>query len=1058
MDSTSRVNIYINNEEGRKALYQLEEAYRKNTEALNQLTASGKKNTEQAKALRAENDRLTKAMQEQKRQIGITALSYSELKKEYQAVYREWSKALPGTEHRDALKKQLDEIREQLDTTGLSSKKSAQAFEQGALKIDASNLLVTLSTKGAKSAFSALWTTIKANPIGLVLTGIAALSKVVDIMEQKMKSFNAQAEVTAQINEKVGESTVEESTKIRLLHQALTDNNLSLEKRRDALKQLQAIVPEYHASLTETGRLVGDNTEALDDYIEKLKAKALAEAYAAEYARLTIERERQAAELAQKTIQQTIDRSGARGPWAALKAFWNQYFGDYHDQVEQFEKDTARYQVVSENMQQAFNTSLTGGDGTQTRESIEAVFSARREAIEENLQKELNDIEGHIMKVTARIELHYRKGILSHEQYLRQLGYLDIDVADMRRKAQEKHDDEMEAAEKERQTGTTTLRQKDYESAKKQLDSHLAQQILSVKQSLADGRTTQQQADTEIKSLKARHLNSLLELQKEYGQDTAAIQTQIAEASVQAREEAYRNESERLKQHLDRTRLELRAGLLSRKIDQQQHDDALLFSEETYYKGLLALQKRYGKDTLDTENNLLTVREKTVKRSHEKVAQNIERLSQTGRDKVSQWINRQQRAFTRLEQQSDTLFDHLQQGWDNFSEWAEKSGNPYARMAKDIKDQMEQVQDAFKKMKDALKNGFDITPIAEFVAQATTSIGTSLNAILESENQIALQQENARYNKAKSNLAEYYNQAIASAQDNEEEQQRLREEYSRKKEQLDYQTAVKKLEIEKKQAKATFAINVAMATAQAAAAVVQCFATVPFPASIPAAALVGATTALQIRAMKAQRDAILSQSIEAPNLSSSRSASTDSSSTGTTTRQITAPQRTEYVRGYQDGGYTDVIRTQDGRRYRAAVHPDQRGYVDRPTLLVGERGGEFVASAEAVNNPRIRPVFDIIDQAQRRGTVGRLNMRAIARSLGSARVRGYAGGGYTDGKGSGGFVFGDSAPVLAQLGQIHEDILQLKEAIRTDHRAYVVLSDLTAMQQKLETAKNLARL
>lgn len=247
-----------------------------------------------------------------------------------------------------------------------------------------------------------------------------------------------------------------------------------------------------------------------------------------------------------------------------------------------------------------------------------------------------------------------------------------------------------------------------------------------------------------------------------------------------------------------------------------------------------------------------------------------------------------------------------------------------------------------------------------------------------------------------------------------------------------------------------------MATAQAAAAIIQCFATLGPIAGPIAAAIVAAATALQIRAMKAQRDAILSQTIEAPNLSSSASSNSSLASTGTS-REITPLKQTEYVRGYEDGGYTDVTRAQDGRHFRAKVNPYGRGYIDGPELLVGESGREFVANAEAVSNPHIRPVFDIIDQAQRRGTVSRLNMRAIARSLGGIRARGYAAGGYTGG-GGGGLVYGDTGPMLDLLGQIHDDILQVKDAIRTEHRAYVVLSDIHAMQQKLDVAKNLARL
>ena len=56
--------------------------------------------------------------------------------------------------------------------------------------------------------------------------------------------------------------------------------------------------------------------------------------------------------------------------------------------------------------------------------------------------------------------------------------------------------------------------------------------------------------------------------------------------------------------------------------------------------------------------------------------------------------------------------------------------------------------------------------------------------------------------------------------------------------------------------------------------------------------------------------------------------------------------------GYYEGGYTG------GRRYRK-----EAGVVHE---------GEFVANHEAVNNPEIRPMLDLIDQAQRNNTVGSL--------------------------------------------------------------------------------------
>ena len=61
--------------------------------------------------------------------------------------------------------------------------------------------------------------------------------------------------------------------------------------------------------------------------------------------------------------------------------------------------------------------------------------------------------------------------------------------------------------------------------------------------------------------------------------------------------------------------------------------------------------------------------------------------------------------------------------------------------------------------------------------------------------------------------------------------------------------------------------------------------------------------------------------------------------------------------------------------YRAKMDPGKRGYVDRPTVLVGEGNKrEFVASNEAVENPTIGPVLDAIDTAQKQGRINSLNL------------------------------------------------------------------------------------
>lgn len=80
--------------------------------------------------------------------------------------------------------------------------------------------------------------------------------------------------------------------------------------------------------------------------------------------------------------------------------------------------------------------------------------------------------------------------------------------------------------------------------------------------------------------------------------------------------------------------------------------------------------------------------------------------------------------------------------------------------------------------------------------------------------------------------------------------------------------------------------------------------------------------------------------------------------------------------GREDGGYL-IRRSDDGKTFNATYDPDKRGYVHRPTVITGEDGSEFVANKQAVENPSVRPVLDIIDTAQRNGTISTLNLEKI---------------------------------------------------------------------------------
>ena len=102
---------------------------------------------------------------------------------------------------------------------------------------------------------------------------------------------------------------------------------------------------------------------------------------------------------------------------------------------------------------------------------------------------------------------------------------------------------------------------------------------------------------------------------------------------------------------------------------------------------------------------------------------------------------------------------------------------------------------------------------------------------------------------------------------------------------------------------------------------------------------------------------------------------------------------TPVVTGMAEGGLFDVLREQDGRRFPARLSPERRGFIDRPTVLVGEAGGEYVIPAEGLANPTLAPLIATREGARRNGTLKSLNMEAVYPA--SVSIPGRAEGGYT---------------------------------------------------------------
>ena len=69
-------------------------------------------------------------------------------------------------------------------------------------------------------------------------------------------------------------NTAEDIKRIEILKATIENETLSIDNRRKAIEELQSIIPDYHASLSDEGELIGHNAEVLGLYVEQLKNTA----------------------------------------------------------------------------------------------------------------------------------------------------------------------------------------------------------------------------------------------------------------------------------------------------------------------------------------------------------------------------------------------------------------------------------------------------------------------------------------------------------------------------------------------------------------------------------------------------------------------------------------------------------------------------------------------------------------------------------------------------------------------------------------------------------------
>lgn len=508
-------------------------------------------------------------------------------------------------------------------------------------------------------------------------------------------------------------------------------------------------------------------------------------------------------------------------------------------------------------------------------------------------------------------------------------------------------------------------RAQDLDAEKRSYDKSLN----ALKDALAKKTLTQEQYSAYVAALNIQHQNKLLDIEKAYLQRSENMvfkdaakkkalhegQTKAVADQQQAANTAYIEAEKEYYDSLD----QIRQSAPAKPQTLQQECDAKLLLLDGYYKAALQRAKDNGEREKEVTDAYEAAKAAIIvdyaKKAEEQKAQarqeygldTFEDQYAARRKKIENdtLLNEQERqqALTLLDQQAEEHRLQIRQQYGLVSQQelynAEMEQLKMHLQNKEISE--EEYEEAVKNMKIAkMKEAFD------YYSNLTSGAAQALQ-------QAEIANVDAKYDAE-------IEAAKNAGKDTTE---------------LEKKKANEKLKIQKKYADVNFAIQAAQIIASTASAIAKTFSELGFPAGIPAAALMGITGAAQLAAALAERNKVKRMTLSGAGGSASASGA-------------------RVATGLESGGSIDVERKQDGKMFHADYDPDKRGFIDKPTVIVGEGGyghsKEWVASNAAVENPTIAPFIDIIDRAQRAGTIRTLDMNKFL----IQQAQGRASGGY----------------------------------------------------------------
>lgn len=456
------------------------------------------------------------------------------------------------------------------------------------LAVRVAYLKMTGQMEAATAAQLKLTAAMSTNVFGLIATAIASITVAIVHWIKKSNEANEAMTKMEEIEKRINSEYAEGAAKVQALSNIVHNNNLQLDARKRALDELSKIIPGYHADLTKEGLLINDNTDALKEYLKNLekvtRARVLNEEYESAVSSV-LEAEKEV-ERAQKAKDQALI--------------------DAHGDATEMKR------VVMQSTAGAYSVTEITPYGKAIREEVSA-------------QKALNDAKTVQAEIEARINKEYgvgtqivKKGMSEQEKAITGVESKYNELFDMLEYQYNGDENGMEKErqrlEAQRQTEIDAINRRYAETTKEEIKGQTAENAILTQ---AQFDFLQERYDKLTKKEKAMVDAGYAALSDEDSKALAARYAKMAKANTDQRNKLYQDQVKRLDQEQRKEQNDLNKLYFDREMTAEEHETKLSEIKVKYLMEKRSLAEKYGQDTTQIEQQLLTLEVEQRKRAYE---------------------------------------------------------------------------------------------------------------------------------------------------------------------------------------------------------------------------------------------------------------------------------------------------------------------------------------------------------------------------------------------------------------------------------------------------------